>query len=701
MISPPAQALANSVQYLKGIGPKRAELFARLGIQTLGDLLDYLPRAWEDRRPTDPSRPILEGAVALRGRVTHAREMRTGARLLLYIARLRVPGYPEDIECSWFKRPNRRYDAFATLKKEVVQGADLWIVGSTEPSFLRIGKVQVHEYYRIDDPHAGLHVDRLVPIYPLTEGLSNRLMREAVASALEETSSELREYIPRELLEKRELLALPQAVPAIHFPRSAAELEEGRRRLAYEELLLLELAWLIKRRQMRGIGKDYGYEVRRTLLTPMKDQLGFEFTHAQKRAINEIFDDLRAPRPMTRLLQGDVGSGKTVVALSALLLAVENGYQGAFMAPTEILAEQHFWTIRRFLKDLPVGVEVLSSRVGAARRKKILAGLSSGDISLVVGTHSLLEGGVSIPKLKLAVIDEQHRFGVRQRATLRQKGPSIDLLLMTATPIPRTLSLALYGDLDVSTLDEMPPGRRYPTTRHVPEQEALEAARREALAGRQVYVVYPIIEESNTLELKAAIAEYERLRAGVFQGLRTTIVHGRMPGAQKVRTMEEFSQGRWDVLVATPVIEVGVDVPNATVMIIQNAERFGLASLHQLRGRIGRGTEKSYCFLVADPMTPEARRRVATLCETNDGFRISEEDLQLRGPGAALGVEQHGDLCLRAADLKKDAALLTDARADASALLDEDPSLRRKELAQLRSRLRARYERKWHSIDLA
>ncbi|MBI5244598.1 MAG: ATP-dependent DNA helicase RecG [Elusimicrobia bacterium] len=705
----PENALDNPVQFLKGIGPKRAQLLSRLGIATLGDLLHHLPRAWENRRPTpfeqgpeDGSFPgAVTGPVVVRGRVMKAGEIRAGMHLLLFIATLKPHDSPEYIEALWFKRRSRTYDVFAGIKKDMVPGADVWIVGRAEPGLLRSRKIRVEEYYLFSDPKASLHVDRITPLYPLTEGLTQRRMREAMAGALNAGASQLREVLPLSLLQKRRLLALPQALPAAHFPRSDPELEEARRRLAYEELLLLELAWTFKRRQTKALLKAYGYEIKRTLLTPLKARLGFEFTPAQKRVINEIFEDMRGPNPMTRLLQGDVGSGKTVVALAALLLAVENGYQGAFMAPTEILAEQHLWTFNQFLKGLPVRMELLSSRIAAKERKQALERVRSGEADIVIGTHALLEGDVLFKNLRLAVIDEQHRFGVRQRTTLRRKGPPLDLLLMTATPIPRTLSLALYGDLDVSTIDEMPPGRRYPSTNHVQEQEAFEAARREAAAGRQVYIVYPIIEESAKLDLKAAMLEYERIKTRVFPEFKVALVHGRMPPKKKVGAMEEFAKGRCNVLVATPVIEVGVDVPNATVMIVQNADRFGLASLHQLRGRIGRGAAESRCFLIADPSTPQARHRIATLCETTDGFRISEEDLKLRGPGEILGVEQHGDISLKTADLLRDCDLLAGAREDAEELLSKDPKLLAEENLPLNRKLYRRYEKNLRTIDLA
>ncbi|MEK7656650.1 MAG: ATP-dependent DNA helicase RecG [Elusimicrobiota bacterium] len=697
-----SQALRKPVQFLKGVGPRRAGLLERLEISTVGDLLlRHLPRAWENRRETPPDRPPGEGPLVLRARVASVRAVHAGLHLTIFMADLKVPGYSEDIEAVWFKRPSRRFDVFSALKRDIRPGADLWIVGRAEPGALKLRKVSVEEYYRIEDPKAAYHVGRIVPVYSLTEGLTQRFLRETVAGALDSGVEGLREPLPPEILQKRELLSLPQAIPAAHFPRSGAELEEARRRLAFDELLLLELAWTIKHRQTREVSKGYGYEIKRTLLTPMRERLGFELTDAQKRVINEIFEDMRSKSPMTRLLQGDVGSGKTVVALAAMLLAVENGAQAAFMAPTEILAEQHMWTFERFLHGMGVRFALLSSRVPPKQRQKTLEAARAGELDIVVGTHALLEGDVTFPRLRLAVIDEQHRFGVRQRTTLRRKGPPMDLLLMTATPIPRTLALALYGDLDVSTIDEMPPGRRPASTAHVSETQAFETVRREAAAGHQSNVVYPIIEESASLDHKAAIAEHERLRAQAFPGLRVGLVHGRMPGKKKVAVMEEFSKGLLDVLVATPVIEVGVDVPNAAVMVVQNADRFGLASLHQLRGRIGRGKDASFCCLVASPNTDQARKRLSILCETSDGFRIGEEDLKIRGPGDALGTAQHGDLTLKAADLFKDADLLAAAKEDAEALLAVDPDLTRPEHHALRERLALQYQERWHSIDLA
>ena len=693
------QALNTPIQYLKGVGPRRATLFEHLGVKTLGDLLTHYPRLWQDRHETQDLKIPQGGLIVLRGRVLRASKHSAGPALGIYKATLATAH--GKVECLWFKHLSRSYDAFASLKAEAAEGADLWVIGRAEPDLTGVREIRVDEHYPITDERWRMHAGRITPIYALTEGLSQRFVREAAHKALELSADSARDIVPAELITKRQLLAAAQALRGIHFPRSDAELEAARARLAYEELLLLELAWILKRRQTRGILKGFSYEVKRTLLTPFRQKAGFEFTHAQKRVINEIFDDMQKPYPMTRLLQGDVGSGKTVVALSALLLAVENGGQGALMAPTEILADQHRATLDRFLKGLPVKVASLTSRVPKKEREKILKAVQAGEVDILVGTHALLESGIQFPKLRLAVIDEQHRFGVRQRTTLRQKGNLIDLLVMTATPIPRTLALSLYGDLEASTIDEMPPGRTPIKTFFSPEAEAFDAVRREVKAGRQAYIVYPIIEESSTQDLQSAKAEYERLKTSIFPDLKVDIIHGAMTSKAKSAAMKSFACGDAQVLVATQVIEVGIDVPNATVMVIQNADRFGLASLHQLRGRIGRGAAESYCHLVGDPRTEQARARLDIMTATSDGFKIGEEDLKLRGPGELLGTAQSGELALAVADLFKDAELLGFARADADELLAADPRLQATGHRAVRGRLISLYQSRWNWIDLA
>jgi ATP-dependent DNA helicase RecG len=698
--SPDAGLLGRPVQYLKGVGPRRASALERLGIRTLGDLLNHIPRDWQDRtRPTDLERPLQDPIVVARGRVTHAEHFGAGPRMAIYKAAL-ATAYGS-LPVLWFKHGSRRYDVFAALKRDVVRGRDLWVVGRSEPGLLGAREVHAEEYYLEEEPRASIHTGRIVPVYALTEGITQRLLREIVFRALADCADGLGEDLPPRLLEERRLLARGQALRGVHFPAAFAERDAARSRLAYEELLLLELAWFLKRRQTKELSKGFSYELKGALLTPYREGLGFELTGAQERVIDEIFADLRAPSPMTRLLQGDVGSGKTVVALSALLLAVENGFQGAFMAPTEILADQHLSTMKGFLKGLPVRTAMLTSRLKPKEREETLAKVRRGEIDILVGTHALLEEDVQFPRLRLAVIDEQHRFGVRQRATLRRKSSLMDLLIMTATPIPRTLALALYGDLDVSTLDELPPGKTTARTFHVGEGEALDFLKKEAAAGHQAYIVYPIIEESSRLDLQSARKEFERLRAGPLAGLKVALIHGAMPGKMKTKVMNEFAAGEWQVLVATPVIEVGIDVRNATVMIIQNADRFGMASLHQLRGRIGRSRLASTCFLVAEPKTPEARQRLETLVSSADGFRIGEEDLKLRGPGEFMGTAQSGELALKVADIFRDAALLGQARQDAQKALQEDARLLKPENAGLRRRLMALYAGQWDWVDLA
>ncbi len=668
-------------------------------MKTLGELLTHYPRAWQDRHETSSLNIPSDGHVILRGRVLSASWHSAGPTLGIYQAM--IAAAHGAVECLWFKHLSRSYDAFSSLKTEVAKGADLWIIGRAEPDLLGIHKIRVDEHFPLSDERWHMHAGRITPIYALTEGLSQRFMRETVHKAIQLSTDAVLDTIPAELIAKRELLAASQAMRGIHFPCSNAELEAARARLAYEELLLLEIAWILKRRQTRGLLKKFSYEVKRTLLTPFRKKAGFEFTPAQKRVINEIFDDMRQPYPMTRLLQGDVGSGKTVVALSAMLLAAENGGQSVLMAPTEILADQHRATLDRFLKDLPVKVASLTSRVPQKIRKNILMAVRAGEIDIVVGTHALLEDEVFFPKLRLAVIDEQHRFGVRQRTTLRQKGSLIDLLVMTATPIPRTLALSLYGDLDASTIDTMPPGRPPIKTVLSSETDAFSVIRREIAAGRQAYVVYPLIEASARLDLQSAKSEFERLKTSIFPDLKISLIHGAMTGKAKSAVMKEFVGGISQILVATQVIEVGIDVPNATVMVIQNADRFGLASLHQLRGRIGRGSAASCCHLVADPHTEHARARLNIMTATSDGFRIGEEDLKLRGPGELLGTAQSGDISLAVADMFKDEKLLGFARADADELLAGDPELQAPGHRAIGERLIALYQNRWNWIDLA
>lgn len=693
-----------TLQRLKGLGPAKAKLFEKLGISTLTDLLHYYPRTYQDRRLNEkPNDYNSNSLTVFKGRVLRTQEI--PARSVLIFKAFLENEQGRQIECTWFKKRSFgrfRFDPFGPMKKDFKPNAEVWVIGRQEDRNNFFGnKITVEEYYPAADPLSALHTGRLTPIYSLTEGLTNKQFRLFMHEALQTEALQTEpEILPPALLAKRKLLGSTQALRGIHFPAGLAELDAAKARLAYEEFLLLATAWGIKRTQTKILEKDYSYEIKRTLLTPLRHNLGFQFTNSQKHVINEIFRDLQSPRPMNRLLQGDVGSGKTVVALCAMLLAAENGYQAALMAPTEILAEQHFITFEKMLKALGVKTAILTSSTKAAAKRKILKELQEGTIQIIVGTHSLIQEDVKFANLRLAVIDEQHRFGVRQRAQLKEKTAKLDLLTMTATPIPRTLALAFYGDLEVSTLTELPPGRQPIQTEAATEKLAFMRVTDEVAKGRQAYIVYPLIEESEKISAKAVSEEFEKLKT-VFPQFRLAMLHGQMTQEEKEAVMADFAAHKTDILIATPVIEVGIDVKNATVMVIENAERFGLASLHQLRGRVGRGEHASYCILVAEHAGSIAKERVDIICRTCDGFKIGERDMQLRGPGEILGTRQSGELEFKAGDFFKDRDILTWAIEDRDELLTQDPALLQPAHRLFKQRLIQLYEKNWHLIDLS
>lgn len=693
-----------TLQRLKGLGPAKAKLFEKLGISTLTDLLHYYPRTYQDRRPDEKSNDYNSNSLTVfKGRVLRTQEI--PARSVLIFKAFLENEQGRQIECTWFKKRSFgrfRFDPFGPMKKDFKLNAEVWVIGRQEDRNNFFGnKITVEEYYPAADPLSALHAGRLTPIYSLTEGLTNKQFRLFMHEALQTEALQTEpEILPPALLAKRKLLGSTQALRGIHFPAGLAELDAAKARLAYEEFLLLATAWGIKRTQTKILEKGYSYEIKRTLLTPLRQNLGFQFTNSQKHVINEIFRDLQSPRPMNRLLQGDVGSGKTVVALCAMLLAAENGYQAALMAPTEILAEQHFITFEKMLKALGVKTAILTSSTKAAAKRKILKELQEGTIQIIVGTHSLIQEDVKFANLRLAVIDEQHRFGVRQRAQLKGKTAKLDLLTMTATPIPRTLALAFYGDLEVSTLTELPPGRQPIQTEAATEKLAFMRVTDEVAKGRQAYIVYPLIEESEKISAKAVSEEFEKLKT-VFPQFRLAMLHGQMTQEEKEAVMADFAAHKTDILIATPVIEVGIDVKNATVMVIENAERFGLASLHQLRGRVGRGEHASYCILVAEHAGSIAKERVDIICRTCDGFKIGERDMQLRGPGEILGTRQSGELEFKAGDFFKDRDILTWAIEDRDELLTQDPALVQPAHRLFKQRLIQLYEKNWHLIDLS
>ncbi|MCS7190985.1 MAG: ATP-dependent DNA helicase RecG, partial [Fimbriimonadales bacterium] len=536
------------------------------------------------------------------------------------------------------------------------------------------------------DPDSLLSVNRIVPIYPLTEGIRQKRMRQILWNAVQ-LAHLAPEILPRSVRERVGLPPIQQALQQIHFPDEIDQIEPARRRLVFEEFFLMQLGVGLQRRQNqqeRGIAMRIDAD---RLSAQLHRLVPFELTNAQKRVIQEIWHDMAQPHPMNRLLQGDVGSGKTIVAAAAILAAVDNQYQAALMAPTEILAEQHYLNLHRLFQPLGISVELLVGRLTPRQRQQARERVASGRGMVAIGTHALIQEGVSFARLGLAIVDEQHRFGVLQRAALRDKGVMPHLLVMSATPIPRTLTMTLYGELDVSIIDELPPGRKPVKTHWKTPEERLKVyagVRKLIEEGRQAYVICPLIDESDKLQVRAAEEMAEHLQKDVFPDLRVGLLHGRMKPAEKEAIMEQFRAGELQILVSTTVIEVGVDVPNAAVIVIEDADRFGLAQLHQLRGRVGRSQHQSYCVLIANPKSEDAQRRMEIMVRTNNGFIIAEEDLKIRGPGEIFGTKQSGMPSFRVADLVKDMRLLEVARQEAFRVLERDPDLSQPEHHALR-----------------
>lgn len=673
---------------MNGIWPGRARSLAALGIETVEDLLHHYPRRYEDRGRLTPIGDVVPGeVVTVSGAVSDVRFRRMRGRLSLVTVSIHDDSGVIDL--AFWNQPFRR--------NQFAEGEEVVVTGKVEAKRgLQITGPEVEKIP--DDPEeAMLHTGRVVPIYPLTKGISAGMMRRMVHNALELAGPLLTEYLPGETLERRGLMPLPDALPTLHFPDTLEALEPAAERLKYDELFLLQCALALRRRRLKGDETGERFRWTEKIDERIRARLPFTLTGAQERAVRQVTADMCEPKPMIRLLQGDVGSGKTAVAIYAILLAVANRRQAAIMAPTEILAEQHFRTFSTWLANSQVRIELLRGGLRAAERRELLAGLADGSIHVAVGTHALIQGDVEVHDLGLVVVDEQHRFGVLQRADLKRKGVRPDALFMTATPIPRTLTLTAFGDMDFSVIDEMPPGRTPPVTEWFPPEridEAYEIIREEIRGGRQAFFVYPLVDESKEMPLKSATAEVSKLRADVFPGVPIGLVHGRMKRADKDEAMRRFREGTDRILVATTVVEVGIDVPNATVMAIVHAERYGLSQLHQLRGRIGRGGGESTLLLLGEPKTEEGRRRLEVMTETTDGFRIAEEDLELRGPGEIFGTRQHGLPDLKLASLAGDRVLLEAAREDAFALVRADVALEGRTGREVRRVLLRRWGRR-------
>jgi ATP-dependent DNA helicase RecG len=673
---------------------KAGKALAGLGIETVGDLIEHLPHAHRDRRDVRLAGELgvgEEGTVAATVRSVTVKPMRDRRRKRV---EARVFDESGPLVAVWFNQP--------WIARQLGEGAAVLLHGKLR----RRGELWVTEHELLGGGEVPVHTVGLVPVHPASEGITAARLRQLVWDHYRAVYDAV-EPLPGRLRARERLCERPAALSAAHFPDREADERDARRRLAFEELFLVQLAVAGRRRSRREGRRARPLEARGTVVDGWRSSLPFELTGDQLRAIGEIDADLAGERPMQRLLMGEVGTGKTAVALAAMLRAVENGAQAALMAPTETLAEQHHRTLDGLLGgSLPV--ELLTGSTSAARRRDLLGRLADGQLQLVVGTHALIEETVEFRDLALVVVDEQHRFGVRQRAALDAKAPEIvgahpaapgasarhlapHALHMTATPIPRTLSLTAYGDLDATVLRELPRGRR-PVETHVVDgararARAYERIREEIAAGRQCFVVCPLVEESEALQAKAATVEFERLRSGEFRELRVELIHGQLPSKQKAAAMEAFAAGEADVLVATSVVEVGIDVPNATVMLIEAAERYGLSQLHQLRGRVGRGAHQSLCILFGDPKLP----RLEAIANESDGFRLAEIDLELRGAGDVLGTRQHGLPEFRVARLPEDTELLVRARDRADEIVVSDPALAEPEHALLREAVVAHF----------
>ncbi|MCP4542010.1 MAG: ATP-dependent DNA helicase RecG [Chloroflexi bacterium] len=659
--------LDSSVIALQGIGPRQAKRLGKLGIHTIRDMLYLFPRRYDDYSKLRPINRLEYGEeVTIIAQVWDAGTRKTRGGGSLFKATL--SDGTGLIETTWFNQPY--------LADRIKQGLQIVVSGKVNEYLGRLC-FNSPEWEPLEKEL--LHTARLVPVYPLTAGVRAKWLRSLMKRTVDYWSKRLPDHMPDSVRQEAKLLDLETAIVQAHFPNSQTLLKRARYRMMFDELFLLQIGLLRQRHLWRSEpGKSLAID--NAALDNFVQHLPYELTAAQKKSLEQIMADLRSNRPMNRLLQGDVGSGKTVVAAAAMALAVTAGVQAALMAPTAILAEQHYHTLTRLFEswsDQPPRIRLLTGNVTGQERAAVYAGLADGSVNIVVGTHALIQEGVEFKELALGVIDEQHRFGVHQRAALRQKGYTPHLLVMTATPIPRSLELTVWGHLDVSVIDEMPPGRQPIVTRLIlptERERAYSFLRSQIEKGHQAFIICPLVEESDKIEAKAAVEEYDRLQKYIFPDLKIGLLHGRMKGEEKEKTMAEFVQGNLDILVSTSVVEVGIDVPNATAMLIEGANRFGLAQLHQFRGRVGRGEHPSYCLLVSDSSTPEAQERLQAVEETGDGFVLAQKDLEMRGPGDFLGTRQSGFPDLKLANIA-DVQIIQAARETARRFFEIDPEL--------------------------
>lgn len=680
----------SNVQYLKGVGPRKAKLLENLGVKTVYDLITYFPKEYEDRRQLKEISQVQDGEeIGIQAQVVNQKTIYTRKRNGILKIFLRDNSGEVVLICF-----NQMYLA-DILKK----GISVVLHGKFERRLAQL-ETSNFTYEILDGSDRDLiHTKRIVPIYGLTKGLNIKFLRSLIKKTLDKYVDSFQDMLPDIIKNDANLCDYIWAIKKIHFPGNWEEKGKAYRRLVFDEFFLFQLALAFKKKGVKKKKKSFTCRLKRTLLTPFRQTLPFDFTPAQKKVINEIFSDMQSIHPMNRLLQGDVGSGKTVVALAALLLAVESGRQGVIMVPTEILAIQHYINVEKMFTPLNIRVDLLTGGMKKREKKKICQELKEGKIDIIIGTHSLIQEGIDFARLGLVVIDEQHKFGVNQRALLRDKGLNPDVLVMTATPIPRTLALTVYGDLDVSTISECPKGRGEIITQWMKEKQAYRKVSEEVKKGRQCYIVYPLVDESDSLQIKAAVKMLEKLKNEIFPDYKVGILHGQMKKQEKKVMMEKFVEKKLDILVTTSIIEVGIDVSNATVMVIENSNRFGLSTLHQLRGRVGRGKHTSHCILVGEFKTFEARKRKEVMLATADGFKIAEEDLRLRGPGEFFGTQQHGLPELKIGNIITDFEIIEKTREIAFKTLERE-NLSNSDYSKINNALRERFgsNLKWFSV---
>ncbi|MCT4508199.1 MAG: ATP-dependent DNA helicase RecG [Tepidibacter sp.] len=681
--------LNKNLQYIKGIGPKKYKKLNKLDIYTLKDLIYYFPRQYEDRSKFKKIFNLQnEEKISIKGIITGFEKHEPKKKMIINKIQVRDDtGY---IKLVFF---NQKY-----IVNNFKVGDSIVAYGKVKKEY---GKIELLNCEIEFDAKLANSIGKIVPIYPLTYGVSNKELVNIIQSVLKNENLEIDEYIPKDIVDKNKMCDLNFAIRNIHNPENLQNLKVALYRLVYEEFLILQLGLLYLK---SGVVNKEGIKFEKnSKLEEIIKSLQFSLTNAQRRSLDDILSDMCSNKVMNRLVQGDVGSGKTVVALLSLANVVLNSYQAAMMAPTEILAEQHFNSLNEILSKFDINIGLLVGSLTKKQKMDVLRKTKEGEIDILIGTHALIEDGVEFKKLGMVITDEQHRFGVRQRNKLSEKGDNPDILVMTATPIPRTLALILYGDLDISIIDELPPGRQVIDTFAVPKEKRLRAydfVRSQIELGRQVYIVCPLVEESEVIKAKAAVDLLEELKTEHFSDLKLELLHGKMKASDKDEIMKKFKNGEIDILVSTTVIEVGVNVPNATLMIIENAERFGLAQLHQLRGRVGRGEHKSFCILIYGSKNEVTFERMKTMEQTTDGFKISEKDLEIRGPGEFFGTRQHGLPELKIANIFKHIKILKEAQKKAQNIIKEDEKLNLDKNKKLKKEIINRFEKKLNDITL-